>query len=630
MLVMHFAEITIFFILFEVFGNCNGDSCPETPEEVKRLAKLIEEGLTNATTYEPLTNANMFKPTDDKVTEYGSFDFVIVGGGTTGSVIARRLSERNNFTILVLEAGRWPDYSLLQFLSYLYPSTLSEYNWGFMSVPQTGACQGMVDKRCRTSLGKGMGGTTLINGGVYSRADPLALNKWADISKDSSWSYSRLLPLYKKSENFFHTNPWVTYDKNSHGTDGPLNVVQGGVDELTGVFLEANKLLGYNISDYNGPDHHVASMWQYYNKHGRRFDTGAAFVKPVVKRKNLKVLTESFVIKVEIDKSTKTAKGVTFTRHGKIHFVEAKKEVILSAGVFASPHLLMLSGVGPKEHLKEKGIDVIEDLVGVGRGVTDDVINQSCLFSYLSKLYIPTQTLEDKIADYLHGVGTLTTGAPSHGVAWYKSEVNKNSDLADLMLYCLPNSRSSLEPKITNWESETYYRTWGNESNALQMTIMLVNPKSRGTIKLQSNSPYDYPLIDLKLLSDPQNEDIAVMYDGIKRAFSLMETSSFKRFGVKYIGSPLPQCRNYTFMSKDYWYCFLRYTSSSGYHTSGSCRMGADRSNGVVNNNLEVFGIRKLRVADASVFPLTVAGPPSVTCIMIGEKISEVIKSRYN
>nr|XP_023022005.1 glucose dehydrogenase [FAD, quinone]-like isoform X1 [Leptinotarsa decemlineata] len=629
---MHFLGIAtrISFILFVLFSSCNGDSCPKTSDEVKRLAKLIEEGFSNATTYEPLTNANMYKPTDDKVTEYGSFDFIIVGGGTTGAVIARRLSERKDFTVLVLEAGRWPDYSLLQFLTYLYQSTLSEYNWGFMSVPQTGACQGMVDQRCRTSLGKGMGGTTLINGGIYGRADPLALNKWAEILKDPSWSYSKVLPLYKKSEHFVHTNPWTTYDKDSHGTNGPLNVVQGGVDELSGVFLEANKQLGFNISDYNGPDHHVASVYQYYNKHGRRFDTGAAFVKPVSGRKNLQVLTESFVTRVEIDKGTKTVKGVTFTRHGKIYFVEAKKEVILSAGVFASPHILMLSGLGPKKHLREKGIDVIEDLEEVGSELTDDIINQSLLFSFSSNLYIPTQTLEDKIEDYLHGVGTLTTGAPSHGVAWYKSEVNNDSNLADFMLYCLPTARSSLEPKITNWQNDTYYETWGNDTNAIQMTMLFVNPQSRGTVKLQNNSPYEYPLIDLKLLSDPENKDIAVMYDGIKRAFSLMDTPSFRRFGVKYIGSPLPQCRNHKFMSKDYWYCFLRYTSSSGYHTSGSCRMGTDRKTGVVNNNLEVFGVKKLRVADASVFPLTASAPPSATCMMIGEKISDVIKAQYS
>ncbi|KAG5887345.1 hypothetical protein JTB14_018360 [Gonioctena quinquepunctata] len=289
----------------------------------------------------------------------------------------------------------------------------------------------------------------------------------------------------------------------------------------------------------------------------------------------------------------------------------------------------MLSGVGPKEHLQKLGIKVIQNLSGVGSALTDEVINQSLLFS--SKIYLPAQTQNEQIEDFLHGFGPLAGAASSQGTAWYKTDINKDTEYNDIHLYCGTTTHTQLEVKVTNWKNESYYSAWGNTTNAILMTLIFTNPRSRGTVRLQSSSPFDYPLIDFKHLSDPGNKDIAVMYEGIKLAFRLMETAPFQKLSVKYEGGPVPGCRNLTFRSKEYWHCFLRYTSSSGYHTTGTCPMGSDTQKGaVVDNNLKVFGISKLRVADGSVIPTTTAGPPSATCIMIGEKLAEVLKAQYS
>ncbi|KAG5892360.1 hypothetical protein JTB14_035974 [Gonioctena quinquepunctata] len=600
------STIIIPLIFLSVPKLCYSDN---TTDIIDHLAKVIEEGIANAITYELPTSAKEYTPTSHTVTEYDAYDFIIIGGGTTGAIIASRLSENKKFRVLLLEAGKWPNYSFLQFPAYAYSATQSEYNWGYKSVPQTSSCLGMVDNRCVSPAGKGVGGTTLLNGAVYSHADPNVFKKWVEITNDSSWSYEKVMPFYKKSENFDHRNLYTYIDKDYHGYQGPLTVEQAlPPDQLTAIFLEANRKLGYKISDYNGLDPRVASVWQMYTKNGRRQDTGAAFLKPIEGRSNLKILTESYVTKIEIDKKTKEAEGVTFIRHGKMYHVKAAKEA-------------------PKEHLQEKSVEVIADL-RVGCTLTDDVINQALLFS--TKLYLPAQTQKEKIKDYLHGIGTLSAAPTSQGVAWYKSRINEGSEFVDVELYCGPAAPSDLDVKITNWKNKTYYATWGNTTNAIQIPMILVNPLSRGTVKLQSNSSFDYPLIDFKHLSDPGNKDIDLMYEGVKMAFQLIETPPFERIGAKYEGNPIPGCRHLEFLSKKYWYCFLRQVSSSGLHATGSCPMGSDpRKGAVVDSHLRVFGIHKLRVADASVFPTTPARPPSGTCMMIGEKLADSLRAYY-
>ncbi|KAG5872882.1 hypothetical protein JTB14_017781 [Gonioctena quinquepunctata] len=289
--------------------------------------------------------------------------------------------------------------------------------------------------------------------------------------------------------------------------------------------------------------------------------------------------------------------------------------------------ILMLSGIGPAEHLKEVGIDIIED-IEVGSVLIDDVATNSILFA--SDLYLPSQTQEETVKDYLHGSGPLTRTFSSQGVAYYKSKLHNDLGLVDFEIVALTQSKSSLVEKIARWQNETYSATWGNHSEAIRMDIVLLNPRSRGSVRLASNDPFEFPLIDSRLLSDPDDRDIAVMYEALQLAFDILQTPGFRRLNVKYVGRPLPGCKDYEFLSKEYWFCFLRQTCFAPFHAKGSCPMGTDPKKGaVVDSNFRVFGIEKLRVADSSIFPISPGGHPSATCIMLGEKISDVIKSQY-
>ncbi|XP_023022199.2 glucose dehydrogenase [FAD, quinone] [Leptinotarsa decemlineata] len=447
----------LLIFIFSLPIICRAVVSDNETETIQNLSNIITQSLQNASTYELPTSANAHRPLDDGITDIGKYDFVIIGGGTTGCVIASRLSEVAEWNILLLEAGKFGN-DFTEMPSSVFKTILSEYNWGFKSIPQTTACLGMVEQRCSAAQGKGMGGSSLINGVIYQRGDPQIFDNWAEILNDSSWSYENVLELFKKSENFDYSNRWAPVNESYHRTGGYLNVDHViPPDELTGIFLDANKRIGYDILDYNGPRLDGASVFQLYKKNGRRQDTFTAFLKPILHRKNLKILTGSYVTKIVIDNVTKVAEGVIFTEGGKLYRVSAKKEVILSAGVYMSPKILMQSGVGPREHLVDVGIDVIEDLE-VGSALIDDVATQSLLFT--SNLQSPSQSQEEQVKDYLHGVGSLTITFPSQGVGFYKSNINNLTTFMDIELVGVKTTKSGLGMKSIGWKNDSYSATW--------------------------------------------------------------------------------------------------------------------------------------------------------------------------
>ncbi|CAH1156144.1 unnamed protein product [Phaedon cochleariae] len=595
---------------------------------IQYFTSLIAEGQATSNSYVVPTDASMYKPTDDSVTDYGTYDFIVVGGGVTGSVVASRLSEMENRKVLLLEAGTFADEEFLRIPSMTAFLANSPVQWGFKSVPQKTACLSLINQRCSGSRGKGMGGTSILNGGIYQRGVPRGFDYWAEITNDPGWSYKNLLPLFKKSEDFHHNDPTAPADLDYHGTGGYLNVqFVMPRNPITDIFLQANRELGNPIVDYNGPSQIGATIFQLYMKNGQRLNISSAFLDPVMDRKNLKVLTESYVTKVNFDKNDKRAIGVTFTHHGKTYSANADREVILSAGVFQTPQLLLLSGIGPKAHLEEVGVEVIEDLEGVGSSLQDDVINQMVIFK--SNYSATPKPLEQQIQEYLEGRGPMTEVLASQGVGFYQTQYEKD-DLIDLELISSTTSASEFGRKYMGMRAETYNAIWGNDTKGMAINICNVNPVSKGTVRLKSSSPYDYPLIDFNLMNDPQEKDIAVMYEGVQRVMQMMKTPSYQRYGTEFLANPIPDCMSHELWSKDYWYCFLRHTSIAAYHTRGSCPMGSDPKKGaVVDNELRVFGVKNLRVVDSSVMPVTMSGHNTGTCLVIGEKASEYIKGHH-
>ncbi|CAG9829753.1 unnamed protein product [Diabrotica balteata] len=287
----------------------------------------------------------------------------------------------------------------------------------------------------------------------------------------------------------------------------------------------------------------------------------------------------------------------------------------------------MLSGVGPKKHLKEVNISLIQDLE-VG-SKSRDHIEANIFFS--TNIVLPPQDLKQQLQDYLQGIGDLTSVTTIQGVAFYETENNTRKGVPNLEIFTDVSANSLfLTKSITLLKDNVSEALSANHTSGFSFGVIHTDPKSTGTIRLKSSNPFEYPIINPNLLSDPENKDIDEMYQSIQLLFKLAESKAYQSLGLNYLSNPLPDCSHLVFKSKEYWYCYLRQITLTAFHPMATCPMGRSPKKGaVVDSNLKVFGIKRLRVADASIFPISSTGHPSVPCIMIGEKISDYIKNHY-
>lgn len=509
-----------------------------------------------------------------------------------------------------------------------FPVEFTKYNWAFRSTSQTTACLGMEDEVCLLPRGRGVGGSTLINGLVYARGSKLDFDKWAEIG-NPGWSYDDVLPLFKKSEDFHHRDPQMPVDYSVHGTGGLLNVEYHlPRSPHLNVFLRANEIIGNNITDYNAGTGLGASSAQINTKNGVRCDDGKAFVRPVLRRPNLRFLTNSYATKVIINDNN-VAKGVLFARNNKLYRATARKEVILAAGAYQSAQLLMLSGIGPRDHLESLGIDVKSDLQ-VGTFLDHPTFYG---LNFGTNYTEPIKSMSEYVCEYLKGYGPLAAPGNNQGVSFFESSFTRGTGLPDIEIMMIPsNATARLSQRSFNLRDEVYETVWGHEdpSSSFVFYVVCLHALSEGTIRLNSTNPYDYPIIDPRYLSDPHNKDIDTIYEGIELAFQLVDTEPFRKINTTLQGGPLEACSQYEYRTRDYWYCAIRQVTMDIYHPVGSAKMGPNPDNGdVVNHECKVHGIRNLRVADASVFPFTLAGHPNAPTVVIGEKVSELIKAQY-
>ncbi|KAF2889859.1 hypothetical protein ILUMI_16314, partial [Ignelater luminosus] len=479
------------------------------------------------------------------------------------------------------------------------------------------------NKQCNYPRGKAVGGSSVINLLIYVRGNKEDFDIWG--SENPGWDYESVLPYFKKSE--YSTLDYE--DPGYHGHHGPVSVETAKYHpDIRDTLLEAAVQRGRNILDYNGRDQNGYSTFQMMTKGGRRYSSNKAFVKPVLHRKNLELLDHTLGTKILI--KNKKAYGVEFIRNGIKYKATASKEVIISGGTINSPQILMLSGIGPQEHLEELGIPVIQDLP-VGQNFQDHQIFPLFFSTNTSNENEPS--LQNHIADYLEGNGILAVGSAVIGVGFESPTVKTKIPLAE---YAFISARAEeISPFFLNIMQMTK-ENWQaiskplSRKNVWGVLPFLLHPKSIGSIKLKTKDPLDYPLLDTNLYSDKDGDDMKEMLAIIKDAFEISKTPAFQSIDSKYVSDPLPACTNCRHLSDDYWRCALRQITYPLLHGIATCKMGpkSDKT-AVINNELKVYGISGLRVADASVIPVSLSGHPTPAVYMIGEKASDLIRKEY-
>ncbi len=523
------------------------------------------------------------------------FDYIIVGAGSAGCVLANRLSANGKYRVAVLEAGGKDTYPWIHIpVGYFKTMGNPKTDWCYKTEPDPG----LNGRSLKWPRGKVLGGSSSINGLLYVRGQKEDYDGWRQLG-NTGWSWEDVKPLFKRSESYTGGND------DERGRNGPLSVSDTKVTrEIVDLWLDSAVAAGYKRNpDYNGEDQEGVALFQLTTRNGRRCSSAVAYLNPAKVRENLTVLTKCAVERLIFD--GKRCTGLKANHNGQSVTITAHKEVILSAGALASPQILMVSGIGAADELKPHGIEMVQELKGVGKNMQDHLQARPVYKTPLSTINIEINNYFKQAMiglKYIATRGGPMAMAASLGTGFLKTR----EDLAvpDIQFHIQPFSADKIDEGP-------------NQFSAFTASVLQLRPESAGHMELVSGDMRDYPKLHPNYLAT--KTDCNTIVEGVRITRRICQTKPVADHITEEY-KPGPQ------VSDDYdeildW---VRNTATTIYHPTGTCKMGVDDM-AVVTPELKVKGIEGLRVADASIMPIIVSGNTNAPCMMIGEKASDLV-----
>ncbi len=524
------------------------------------------------------------------------YDYVVVGGGSAGCVIAARLSENPDAKVLLLESGPADTNPYIHMPVGFFKMTDGPLTWGYKTAPQKHA----NNREIPYAQARVIGGGGSINAEVFTRGCPQDYDRWAGQEGCKGWSFEEVRPYFLKSED----NDLLSDEY--HGNGGPLGVSTLNPHLLTRVFVQACQQAGIPYTpDFNGAEQKGSGVYQTTIRDARRCSAAVGYLKPARSRPNLTVETDCHATRLLIENGR--AVGVAYLRKGQPTEARAGQEVIVASGAIGSPKLLMLSGLGPADHLREHGVEVVQDLAGVGQNLQDhfdvDIVYElkgPYSFDKYAKLH---WMLWAGLQYKLFKSGPVASNIVEGGAFWW---ADKNAETPDTQFHFLAGAgvEAGVPPPASG--------------AGCTLNSYLVRPRSRGTVTLSNADPMAAPIIDPNYAADPY--DLAITAEGVEMSRDIMGQPAFAKY-VKKEHFPGDAVRTKAELEE---YC--RQYGRTAYHPVGTCKMGVDDTS-VVDPELRVNGIERLRVADSSIMPSLVSSNTNAASIMIGEKAADLIKA---